>query len=306
LDSFEVLFVDSANPVFGSPKAAGVKDTLMQIPFILSFGSFIDETSVLADLILPDHSFLESWVQSTPESGAKLAVSATAPPVMRSLHDTRSTPDVLLEVSRRLKKPLNLPWQTFEHMLKDTTSTGLQGKTIIDLPDIPRTYSEPRFDGDPNMYGFHLLPFPSPALWDGSLAHLPQLQELPDPMSSAMWSSWIEINLQTAARLGIREGDLVEVTSTQGSIKVPAFPSPGIAPDVVAMPVGQGHENYTRYATGRGENPIAILATVKELFTGNLAWAATRVKIAKVAEADGRLVLFGGSLREYPGERAHR
>jgi molybdopterin-containing oxidoreductase family iron-sulfur binding subunit len=132
------------------------------------------------------------------------------------------------------------------------------------------------------------------------------LQELPDPLSSAMWSSWIEINLQTADRLGIRQGDLVEVTSTQGSIRVSAFLSPGIAPDVVAMPVGQGHETYTRYASGRGENPIRILAPVKEPETGALAWAATRVKIAKIADADGRLLLFGGSLREYPGEKPHR
>jgi molybdopterin-containing oxidoreductase family iron-sulfur binding subunit len=72
------------------------------------------------------------------------------------------------------------------------------------------------------------------------------------------------------------------------------------------MPVGQGHENYTRYATGRGENPIRILAPLNEEETGSLAWAATRVKIAKVANADGRLVLFAGSLREYPGEEVHR
>ena len=132
------------------------------------------------------------------------------------------------------------------------------------------------------------------------------MQELPDPMSSAVWSSWIEINMQKADELGIRQGDLIEITSTQGSIRVPAFPSPGIAPDVVAMPVGQGHENYTRYASGRGENPIRILAPIKEHDTGELAWAGTRVKIEKVANADGRLVMFGGSLREYPGEKVHR
>ena len=39
-----------------------------KVPFIVSFGSFVDETSVLADLILPDHSFLESWVEAVPES----------------------------------------------------------------------------------------------------------------------------------------------------------------------------------------------------------------------------------------------
>jgi anaerobic selenocysteine-containing dehydrogenase len=138
------------------------------------------------------------------------------------------------------------------------------------------------------------------------LAHLPLLQELPDPMSSAVWSSWVEINLQTADKMGIRQGDIVEITSSQGSIRVPAFPSPGIAPDVLAMPVGQGHENYTRYATGRGANPIEILAPMKEAETGALAWAATRVKIAKVADADGTLVTFAGSLRDYPPERMHR
>ena len=48
-----------------------MRETLAQVPYIVSFGNFIDETSVLADLILPDHSFLESWVQSAPESGVE-------------------------------------------------------------------------------------------------------------------------------------------------------------------------------------------------------------------------------------------
>jgi anaerobic selenocysteine-containing dehydrogenase len=313
----QILLVDGVNPVFASPKAWQVKDALMSIPYIASFGSFIDETSLLADLILPDHSFLESWVQSTPESGARTAVSSVAPPVMRPLHDTRSTPDVLLEVSRKLSRPLNLPWQSFEEMLQQPTVTALYerpGRSAErkrasaqpqENPAPTVKYADPEFDGDPNQYGFHFLPYPSMAFLEGSLAHLPLLQELPDPLTSAMWSSWVEINMQTAEKLDIRQGDLVEITSRQGSIRVPAFPSPAIAPDVVAMPLGQGHENYTRYATGRGENPIAILAPVYEPLTGSLAWAATRVSIAKVAAADGRLVLFAGSLREYP-EKVHR
>jgi len=69
---------------------------------------------VLADLILPDHSFLESWVHSTPESGAKVAVASVAGPVMQPLHDTRSTPDVILDIARRLKKPIVLSYHNFE------------------------------------------------------------------------------------------------------------------------------------------------------------------------------------------------
>jgi anaerobic selenocysteine-containing dehydrogenase len=269
-------------------------------------------------LILPDHSFLESWVHAAPESGAKVVVSTVAPPVMQPLHDTRSTPDVFLDVSRRISKPLNLPWQKFEDMLKAPTVGALyerQGRSAERKRDSAQPqektaptvkHTEPEFDGDPSQYGFLLLPYPSIAFLDGSLAHLPLLQELPDPMTSGMWSSWVEINTQTAERLGIQQGDLVEITSSQGSIRVAAFPSPGVAPDVVAIPVGQGHENYTRYATDRGQNPIRILAPMKELNTGALAWAATKVRMAKVADNDGRLVLFAGSLREYPGEKVHR
>ncbi len=306
----QVLLVDGSNPVYGTPQALKVKEALMQVSYIVSFGNFIDETSVMADLILPDHSFLESWVQAMPESGAKAAVVSMAGPVMQPLHETRATGDLILDIARRLKKPVELPWKTFEEMVKAGPSASASSEASPFRARASRgearKFAEPQFDGDSNEYAFHFLPYPSQALLDGSLAHLPVLQELPDPMSSAVWSSWAEINMQTAERLGIRQGDWVEIASRQGTIRVPAFPSPGIAPDVIAMPTGQGHENFTRYATGRGVNPISILAPVVESETGTLAWAATRVKIRRVAEADGTLVLFGGSLREYPPEHPHR
>jgi molybdopterin-containing oxidoreductase family iron-sulfur binding subunit len=66
------------------------------------------------------------------------------------------------------------------------------------------------------------------------------------------------------------------------------------------MPVGQGHEQFTRYASGRGSNPLAILAPSVEPATGALAWAATRVAIRKIADKDGRLILFAGATRERP------
>ena len=115
----QALLIDGANPVFATPPAWRVRDALLKVPFIASFGSFLDETSVLADLVLPDHSFLESWTDGRAESGAATAVATLAPPAMRPLHQTRAMPDVLLEVAGRLARPLNppLPWQTFEEML---------------------------------------------------------------------------------------------------------------------------------------------------------------------------------------------
>src|SRR4029079_14969973 len=109
----KVLLVDGVNPVFGAWKAAKARDALMAVPFIASFASFVDDTSVLADLILPDHSFLESWTDSLPESGSLVAVASAAGPVMKPLYQTKSTPDVLIEVAGKLKSPIAMPWKTY-------------------------------------------------------------------------------------------------------------------------------------------------------------------------------------------------
>jgi len=303
-----VLLLDEANPVFASPKAWQVRETLAKIPYIASFGSFIDDTSSHADLILPDHSFLESWVDSTPESGSIEPLTTVAGPVMKPLHNTSATVDVLIDVASKLKSPVTLPWKNAEE-LANSKATPRPG-AASPKPPAPgvgasggqRAFAEPQFDGDAATYPFHFLPYASQAFNDGSAAHLPWLQEMPDPLTSAMWSSWVEINPQTAERLGVKQADVIEVTSTQGTLRAPAMISPGIAPDVVAMPVGQGHESFTRFASGRGANPIAILAPLTESETGALAWAATRVKIARAGDDNGSLIMFAGEMREHPHE----
>ncbi|MGH9200368.1 MAG: molybdopterin-containing oxidoreductase family protein [Vicinamibacterales bacterium] len=312
----KILILDDANVAYAAPPAWKVREFLQQVPFIASFGSFLDDTSVHADLILPDHSFLESMVDAQPESGSIAATYRSAEPAMRPLHNTRSTPDVLIEIARKLQKPVALPWPSWEEGVK-ARGAGRAGRAgeagqpgrggSLDPPtagaskDVPLPATvDATFDGDPSQYEFHFIPYKSQALLDGSLAHLPWLQEMPDPLTSAMWSSWIEINPQTAARLGIGDGDLVEVTSAHGTLRSPAILSPGVAPNVIAMPMGQGHEHFTRYASGRGANPISILAPVTELQTGALAWAATRVRVTRVGNNDGSLILFAGATRERP------
>ena len=127
--SAKVLLLDEANPVFGTPKAWQVRETLEKVPFIASFGSFIDDTSSHADLILPDHSFLESWVDSTPESGSIEPVTTVAGPVMKPLHQTRATADVLIEVAGKLKAPVALPWKTAEEAGELEADAGVQAQS---------------------------------------------------------------------------------------------------------------------------------------------------------------------------------
>src|SRR6185436_10886661 len=88
--------------------------------------------------------------------------------------------------------------------------------------------------GDLNFITYH-----SPTLGDGRGANKPWLQELPDPVTKVLWSSWVEMHPETAQRLGIERGDIVEVRNAQGSIRVPALIYLGIRPDTVAVPLGQ-------------------------------------------------------------------
>jgi anaerobic selenocysteine-containing dehydrogenase len=326
----QVLLLDRANPVYATPPGWRARDAILKVPFVVSFASFLDDTSVLADLILPDHSFLESWNEVRPESGASAAVATVAGPVMKPLYQTRAMPDVLLEVGKKLKRPAGaqlLKAASFDQLLQGefgeerfataTKQGWVELKDNLEKPSTPQELQalargaqnltpDAVFDGDAAQYPFIFLPFPSQAFYDGSASHLPWLQEMPDPMSTAMWSVWLEINPQTAGRLGVGDGDVVEVASAHGTVRAPAVHTPGIAPDVVAMPVGQGHETFTRYASGRGSNPVKVLAPSLVPATSGtaLAWAATRVKVTRVGAPDGSLIRFAGSLTE--AEHTHR
>ena len=106
----------------------------------------------------------------------------------------------------------------------------------------------------------------------------------------------MEIDTKTAAKMGIRNGDLVRVESAHGRIDAPAYVDPAAMPGVVSMPIGAGHQNYGRYA-GRGANPLAIVAPVWEAFTGALALGATRVRLTKLGP-EKQLIQFAANDRE--------
>ena len=132
-------------------------------------------------------------------------------------------------------------------------------------------------------FALHL--YPNIYNHDGRHANLGWMQENPDPMTMAVWNSWVEINMEVAHSLGIRTGDIVQLTTAHGSVDVPAIPYPGLHPQAVAMPIGQGHAVYGRNAAGRGQNPLAILDPTADAQTGALMYGATTVTLKKVADA---------------------
>ncbi|TMQ59578.1 MAG: 4Fe-4S dicluster domain-containing protein [Candidatus Eisenbacteria bacterium] len=130
-----------------------------------------------------------------------------------------------------------------------------------------------------------LVLYPSPAFYDGRGANKSWLQELPDPTTKAVWGSWVEIHPETAAGLGVAMGDGVKVETEAGSVVLPAYLYPGIRKDTVAIPLGQGHTAYGRYAKDRGVNALALLPQAQDSASGAVAYLSARAKLTKVAAA---------------------
>ena len=49
----KVLFVHGVNPVFELPKQLGFEEALENVPLVISFASFPDETAISSDYIFP-------------------------------------------------------------------------------------------------------------------------------------------------------------------------------------------------------------------------------------------------------------
>jgi Fe-S-cluster-containing dehydrogenase component len=139
-------------------------------------------------------------------------------------------------------------------------------------------FDVPQFTGQED--GFYLVVYPSHRFYDGRLANRPWLQELPDPISKYCWSSWVEINPRTAARLRIDNGHIVEVETPHGAVELPAWHHPGTVEDVIAIQLGQGHEAMGPYAQ-RGVNATRLLGPVVEAASGGLAWFQTRATVRR-------------------------
>lgn len=325
----DVLIINGTNPVFTLPAAAEFREALDAIPLVVSLSSFFDETTVLADLILPSNSYLESWGDNFPEAGVGFRVGAVSQPVVSPLYNTRATGDIILSLAQRIGMSSTIPWTSMEECIKDgwrriyeqgdpqtlaqgfeefwisLLKAGVWGETTTGTTSFEPDQNiiadigvaAPEFSGSEQDYPFILHPYLSPNFHDGRGANLPWMQERPDPMTSVVYGSWVELNPTTAEELGLIEGDLVDIESPHGQVLAPVFIYPAIMPNVIAMPIGQGHSEYGRYAKDRGANPLEILSPQIEPITGNLATSATRVRLV----ATGRhidLVKTSGTSRD--------
>ncbi len=329
-----LLLLANTNPVFSLPPSAGFIEALSQVPFVVSFSSFLDETAEQAHLILPDHTPLESWGDSHSAPG----VYGLMQPVMQPVFETKALGDILLAVATQVDETLaeSLPWNSFfEYLQSSWKERHSHSKLTSDFDSFWRealqqggawqdkeqtpiglsssvfeiSFSEPSFDGSDGE-ALTFIAYPSSRYYDGRGANKPWLQELPDPLTQAVWDSWLEIHPETAERFGIAEGDVLNITSPHGTIEASAYFYDGLRRDAVAMPIGLGHSSYGRYAQGCGVNPLDLLAAQSATSSGSFPWLSTTVQLlrtgkrAPLVTTDGSRKQLGRGIAQVADEHA--
>ncbi|MBW1900501.1 MAG: molybdopterin-dependent oxidoreductase [Deltaproteobacteria bacterium] len=116
----DTLLVFSANPAYTLPDSGAVKKALEKVPFIVSFSAYQDETSYMADLVLPDHTYLEKTDDIVWPSGLQYPLYGLTTPVVKPIYDTRNTGDVIIQVANRVGQSTGsaFPWEDYEEVLK--------------------------------------------------------------------------------------------------------------------------------------------------------------------------------------------
>ena len=318
-----VVLLRGVNPVNDMPPEIGLRQRLNRDDiFVASFSSFLDETAEMADLILPERAPLEDWGDDVPTPGPGFEVIGMQQPVVNPLPgmNPMGFGDVLLQLSREMgldgASPLNMP--TYHHLLQDQArkihaldrgsvrepdfnsfwnsllqqggwwdrdATADSSPAMPNLAEIAGRAKEPVITGPTGGNTFNLIPFQTVSLTDGSGAHLPWLQSSSDPLTTVAWTTWVEISTLVADAIGLREGDFVRVEGANGrSFIAQIYHHPAVPPNVIGIPVGQGHTASLRYSRGRGENPLHLLGLPLEEQTQSLAWAGTRIRIVPTGE----------------------
>ncbi len=188
------------------------------MPLKVSFADRLDETAALADVVAPDHHFLESWGDAEPVTGC----FGLRQPTIAPLFDTRAAQESLLrwmgeerpDAYRYLREHWRrelFPRQTALGQLRRLLGPLAPGRRLRarrpgrgagrepaparDAGDLAAaaasilaSHQEARSQTQGGK-GYEVLLYEKVGLRDGRHANNPWLQELPDPVTRLTWGN---------------------------------------------------------------------------------------------------------------------
>jgi molybdopterin-containing oxidoreductase family iron-sulfur binding subunit len=306
----QALFLAGVNPAYSLPRAQDFVAGLDEVGLKVSFAEHLDETAELCTFVCPLPHFLEAWDDKEVVSG----LVGVAQPVVAPLGNTRTLRETLArwsgashpdyELVRAFWKERLFPLQTAETSFDSFWNRALQdGFTRVERPSVvlgpfrwPGGFLEWPAAANTKPAGtLALVLYPKVGMLEGRHAHNPWLQELPDPVTKAVWDNYACLAPALAGRLGIAQGDVVRVRTGDAELELPVLLQPGQHESVVAIAVGYGRKGTDRFE-GIGPNWLFKHETVagggtvgrNAFVLGQRGPAGIRLSNAVTLEATGK------------------
>lgn len=101
----DTLMFYLTGPIFSGPDCTQWEKAMAEI-FVIDTSPYPGETAIFADLILPDHTYLERLqiADTYPFQGYPIAMIRT--PAVKPLYDTKVFGDIVIEIGKRIKGPM--------------------------------------------------------------------------------------------------------------------------------------------------------------------------------------------------------
>ena len=294
----QALLVYDANPLYSMPGSGMVREALQQIPFIVSFASHMDETAMMADVILPNLAHLERWEDVPVTEGFHRPMLGLAQPVVDPQFDTMHAGDTLLQLAAALGGTVaaSLPWENYEACLKEALSPHwaeleergywmdenftpddwslafptASGKFdfAVSGADLKTLFAMTAPQGDDGSYNLKLIPYDSVRIANGAVGSPPFLIKIVSDKVLKGETVLVEVNPETARAAGFGEGDPAVLKTPLGDATVRVHLSDGLMPGLAALPRGLGHTAYDRYLAQKGVNANDLIGSVEDTASG--------------------------------------
>ncbi len=265
----DTVLILGGNPVFSAPSELGLADALKKAKMSVHFSSHVDETSSVTTWHIPRAHYLESWGDARSEDGTLAVIQ----PLIAPLHDGLSDLQVLEGLaggSRTAHKIVYDSWKAqkalpgaagFDDEFKSAIHLGavIPARDALTKDGAPLALVAPQVGAELAKLSapagdFEVAFAPDPHAYDGRYANNGWLLEMPDPIHKCTWMTVGAISHTTAKKLGVIDGDFIDVTVDGKTVTVPVVLAAGNADDSVTLPVGLGRTADLSVGKGVGVN----------------------------------------------------
>ncbi len=282
---YKAFIAFGVNPAYDIIGQETFINGLSKCELTVSFSETLDETAKLCRYVCPDNHYLESWNDAEPVTNH----FSLTQPLINPIFNTRQAQVSLLKWAGN-ETPfydyIRAYWQN-EIFPKQSATLSFEdfwNKCLQDgVLDLPATESQiPEFKQvEFNLStvrpspGLELVLYEKIGIGTGKHANNPWLQELPDPISKAVWDNYVCVAPSYAKEHDLKNEDVVLIN---GKIELPVLVQPGQHPETIGIAIGYGRTSAGKVADGIGKNVYQLC----DFHNINRVYAGMAVTLEKV------------------------